>query len=928
MKKNKKLLGAFLAASLVFSYFTPNSKIYASTIYENKESEYLKTGILREHYERFTSAGWQNINVIRIDIKNGYNQIKAIFNQSGISNRSTVKNMVNQSGAVVAVNGDYFNYEPLSSPLGIIVDNGKVLSSPQNEKNKLPAFYMDQNNNAYINYLTGNFYVINMTNAQKFHVSAINKAYKDFKPLVMLTSAWGKKSFGSKYGSDMTEVLVINDIVNEVRTGGEAFDIPDNGYVLSQKNDQLKSLIIGTPLQTEINSNIDLNSLKMAAGGGSIILKDGVAMQSNIVNAGRHPRSGIGVTQDYSQIIIVTVDGRSNDSIGLEQKSFGELFKSLGAYNALNLDGGGSTQLVKKTQDMDDAQVINKPYSDSLRPVVEGIGVFSSASEGAVAKLELKFENEKGFKGIEQKYFLKAYDAQNNPLKIDPSALNYSIEGVQAQNNYKSIIPQSEGLLTLNVSYNGISASDSIKILGDPLEIRSSYDSLFLNKGEKVVLTDLTGYDKDGNSAPIPISKVTLGVYGDVGTINGSTFTAGSNEGRGYITMVYKSAIKNIPLTIGFKKVGLFDPEAINTAVFKGYPDKVSGSLKAVDTAHSGQKSIQLSYDFTKTSDTRAAYYYLNNPIILPGSPKKLGIWVNGDNSKGWLRASLTDKNNDNILIDFTKSVDFSGWKYLEADIPDNDSFPYKLNSIYIAQLEDRQIKSKILIDDMYLLYEHDYLDVADNSSYLEDKMKGFTEKKGDGSYVFVGNYLKSTDTNTKTQTNLKIANKINSVDQSILLSSVDSTFKNLIKTPLMINNNKFSMSDMTNYSIVNLNTKNRDLRTSDLSQWTYIINSLKNIQNNNVLVTMSVPLFDKGGFKDKKEAELLHKNLKELSDMGKNVFVVYKGSVNKSYILDKIRYISIYGGEIKSKGDLKKMAYVQFTFNNDSTSFNIYPLN
>ena len=60
----------------------------------------------------------------------------------------------------------------------------------------------------------------------------------------------------------------------------------------------------------------------------------------------RHPRSAAGVTRGGDTLLLVAVDGRQKASVGM---SLGELARTmigLGAWDALNLDGGGSTTLV------------------------------------------------------------------------------------------------------------------------------------------------------------------------------------------------------------------------------------------------------------------------------------------------------------------------------------------------------------------------------------------------------------------------------------------------------------------------------------------------------------------------------------------------------------------------------------------------------
>jgi exopolysaccharide biosynthesis protein len=60
----------------------------------------------------------------------------------------------------------------------------------------------------------------------------------------------------------------------------------------------------------------------------------------------RHPRTAVGVTKD-NKLLFVTVDGRQPElSNGISLDNLANLMIQLGAVDAMNLDGGGSTTLV------------------------------------------------------------------------------------------------------------------------------------------------------------------------------------------------------------------------------------------------------------------------------------------------------------------------------------------------------------------------------------------------------------------------------------------------------------------------------------------------------------------------------------------------------------------------------------------------------
>jgi hypothetical protein len=62
------------------------------------------------------------------------------------------------------------------------------------------------------------------------------------------------------------------------------------------------------------------------------------------IDCKRHPRAAIGVDENY--IWTVAADGRTDSDAGLYLKELADVMKSLGAREAINLDGGSSTSLI------------------------------------------------------------------------------------------------------------------------------------------------------------------------------------------------------------------------------------------------------------------------------------------------------------------------------------------------------------------------------------------------------------------------------------------------------------------------------------------------------------------------------------------------------------------------------------------------------
>lgn len=93
-----------------------------------------------------------------------------------------------------------------------------------------------------------------------------------------------------------------------------------------------------------------------------------------------HPRSVVGMSRDGRHLYLVAIDGRQPDySEGTTKAETAEWLHKLGAYSAINLDGGGSTALAIEGADGQPV-LLNRPCGPPIggqRRVATHIGVFA-----------------------------------------------------------------------------------------------------------------------------------------------------------------------------------------------------------------------------------------------------------------------------------------------------------------------------------------------------------------------------------------------------------------------------------------------------------------------------------------------------------------------------------------------------------------------
>jgi exopolysaccharide biosynthesis protein len=113
-----------------------------------------------------------------------------------------------------------------------------------------------------------------------------------------------------------------------------------------------------------------------AVGGAPMLVRDGALVGQCNSACGSHPRTGIGVTR-RGRILLVVVDGRQPRwSLGPTMDEFARIMRDLGAVNALNLDGGGSSTMVIR------GKVVNRPSDGRERSISNAVLVLPGPDPG------------------------------------------------------------------------------------------------------------------------------------------------------------------------------------------------------------------------------------------------------------------------------------------------------------------------------------------------------------------------------------------------------------------------------------------------------------------------------------------------------------------------------------------------------------------
>jgi hypothetical protein len=270
---------------------------------------------------------------------------------------------------IAAVNGDYdFAAPQLGLPIGLAVSNGRIWSAGGPSR---PAMAILESNIPMIGvpdsalklhvkdkFIDKFLRVDTLNKPMDFSLGDNLRAYtrgfntevkapKPFRAIVVthLSPGGPIQIFGGLRG-----------VVTEIREAGEVQIIPENALLLAEPPDVSNSrsvlknfkvgqkviLLTAVSIGGQVNIKEAIGGLPMLISGGKISI-EGEGDPGEYLKA-RHPRTAVCYTDD--NFIFAVVDGRQPKlSVGMTLEELADFMLSLGCKEAMNSDGGGSTEL-------------------------------------------------------------------------------------------------------------------------------------------------------------------------------------------------------------------------------------------------------------------------------------------------------------------------------------------------------------------------------------------------------------------------------------------------------------------------------------------------------------------------------------------------------------------------------------------------------
>lgn len=324
-----------------------------------------------------------SIDILKIDLTKGNYFISSVKAKNLLNEREKTSNLSQRfsdtnNEVLAAINADFFEQD--GEVINNMIFEGKFVKAVKFTDSPYNPFVNSQFAITYDNKLFLEQFVFSgniiFPNGAIEEIRRINSK-PDSNSITLYNSFQGAHT--PKYPENwvITELKLIPQrqsgdtayfIVADYLKNGGGTEIPSNGFILSANNKYAhylsRELGVGDTIKLLLKLNPDIKNIRSLTGGWPQLVKDGKNLMKdnrtiegvmNRFSENRHPRTGVGFSNDSTIVYFITVDGRQKTSRGMNLLEFADLMIDEGIYQGLNLDGGGSTTMVIKNK------VVNSP---------------------------------------------------------------------------------------------------------------------------------------------------------------------------------------------------------------------------------------------------------------------------------------------------------------------------------------------------------------------------------------------------------------------------------------------------------------------------------------------------------------------------------------------------------------------------------------
>ena len=705
----RRRLRATIAAGAALALAAPAAASAADQLTLTDRSEPIGPGIELRHLETLSASGWTDAQILTVDLAEQAVTTDLLM-ADHVGQATGLTQQAKAAGAIAGVNGDFFDIGNSGAALRPAIRSGRVVKSGDPET-------VVGVTNGRLGSLTSLALEATATFPDGAHaVRSFDALGRGANSIAAYTSNWGPYSRAQATGasSDRAEAVVTDGVVVSVDPAGAgAGTLPANTIALVGREAgaaAIRTLRAGDRVDFAYRLDGEgVDDLRFAIGAAHPLVSDGVVQPQGDVSTA--PRTAVGFSEDRTTMYLAVADGRQTNVLGPRLREMGELMRSIGADDAVNLDGGGSSTLVARPLGQTDATIRNTPSDGSERATPNGVGIFLAPGSGVADRLLLSAgaagAETRVFPGLHRTFSVRAADENGGAVALERGDVRWSTTAGRAPGGLLRA-PEAPGTtLRVRAATDAVQADEQVRVLGELAELEPSRRRLsFTDTASAATRLALTGRDADGFAAAIDPLDAEL-EYDDgvvaIAPSGGGLRITPKASGATVLRVSAGAQTVAIPITVGFetRPVDGFDSTANWTFRHDRSP---TGAISVVADGRTGT-GLRIDYDFTQATATRSAGVRALTQIPLPGQPLRVSVWVKSDGRGQWPTISLRDSSSTaGRTLDLRgEYLTRPGWTKVTASLPSSGVvYPVRLDNVrFIETAAARQYRGSLTIDDL-----------------------------------------------------------------------------------------------------------------------------------------------------------------------------------------------------------------------------------
>ncbi|HEX4724366.1 MAG TPA: phosphodiester glycosidase family protein [Pseudonocardiaceae bacterium] len=715
-----------------------------------------------------TVSGRQHTQVMDVDLTDPNVRLGVVEAGGTLTDPAdeTVGSMATRTHAVAGINGDYFEIHASGRPLGGVVTDGQLLKSPRPDYNAQLTVRADGSMAIGPESYSGT-----VTDQQSSSPLASVNVVNDVVAggITRVTPALGATGQLASPAVLVTGHTVAGGlVVDGIQTSVTSVPAGTTGLLGAGAGGQWLTATVHAGDTLAISERISPDDQpRELLSGATMLVRDGAVYTdpTGTPPSGVNPETAVGLSKDGRHAIIVTLDGRFGETtaVGVGPAQVAGYLVQRGAYSALLLDGGGSTEMVAREPGTAGVSVLNTPSDGVQRPVANGLFVYSTETTAGPARSVVVNGGRPvtTVPGATVPVPVYATDQADDPAAVPPSVTVFPPSLADWTNGELTVHHAGQGELVARDG--GVVATAPLRVVDRLASLAVSPNQPDLTNGatQAFTLAATTASGQAQVSVPAAAARWTVD-RPELGSVSADGVFTAAAQGAGLVTVTATVGGRTSSASVAVGSDSQLVSDLTDVANWRlrnttGAPATLGLAAGVVPPGSTGTGSLQLTYTVPAGAGVKQLVFWDTNDIVIGpkadgADPTAIGLWVDGDRDGLTLHEQYVQINGQAAPLAETQ-VTWQGWRFDTAQIPPGTQFPITMDYLdFLAINPSTTVSGTLDVGGLQALYSPrpvvtpPYVAVPNNPNWLQYKESttsfspaGTTVLTGDDAHLLAG---------------------------------------------------------------------------------------------------------------------------------------------------------------------------------------------